>query len=85
MLEDLIFRGFGRCEALHLLALGDGDRTGTLQQLPGGRFINPGLLGVDNFSGSDFFSLKKLLSVFTGRSTLAQVCPINFHIILLWL
>jgi len=51
--------------------------------LPGGSFIDPGLLGIDNFSGTDLFALKKLLSVFTGRSTLAQVCPINFHAILL--
>ena len=83
MLEDLIFRGFGRCEVLHLFALGDGDRTGILEQLPGRRLVDFGLLGVNNFCRTYLFVLKKLLSVFTGRSTLAQVCPVNFHVCLL--
>lgn len=83
--ENRLLLGLVRRKVQHFFALGDGNRTGVFEERPGVLLINLDLLGIDNLFDRDLLGLKKLLSILTGRSALAQVCPINFHIILLWL
>ncbi len=66
-------------EVLHLLPLGNSHGFCRFQQFPRGVLVKAGLLGIDDLFGTDLFGLKKLLSIFTGGSTFAQVGPIDFH------
>jgi hypothetical protein len=45
--------------------------------------INLVLAGIDSFFDPNISLLKKLLSFFARSSTLAQIGPINLHILLL--
>jgi hypothetical protein len=79
LLQDflLLLRHCGK--VLYLLPLGDSYGLGCSQQFPGGLFVKAGLLGVDDFLGGNLSGLKKLLSIFTGGSALAQVGPVDLH------
>lgn len=83
MFENIFLCTLYRGECLNFLALGDSDGAGILQHGPGRIFIDFGFLGIDNFTDSDLLVLKKLLSIFAGRSTFTQICPVNLHLILL--
>lgn len=84
LLQNRFFLGRDLLKALKLFPLGDGHRPGLLQQQPGRVSINPGRACIDNFCAGNLFFLKKLLSIVTGCSTFAQVCPIDLHACLLY-
>ena len=83
LLQERFFVGRDRFKALKLFPFGDRDRLGLLQQPPGFIRTNPGGTRINNLFRCNLFLLKKLLSIFTGRSPLAQVCPIDLHACLL--
>lgn len=79
LLQDrLLIVGRG-VKVLDLLPLGNGHVLCSFQQCPGGILVKAGLLGIDDFLGTDVLGLKKLLSIFTGGSTFPQVGPVDFH------
>ena len=85
LLQDGVPAVGRRDQVQHLLALGDANAAGRLQQLPGGIAVKTDGLRVDNFSDIQLFFLKKLLSIFAGRSAFTQIGPVDRHLCLLFL
>lgn len=85
LLQDGFLAVSRRDKAQHLLALGNANGTGRLQQLPGRIPIKSGCLRIDNFIGPYLSFLKKLLSIFTGRSAFTQIGPVDLHACLLFI
>jgi hypothetical protein len=79
MLQDSLLVVGGGGKVLHFLPLGDGYGFCRFQQFPGSLLVKAGLLGIDDLFGRDLFGLKKLLSIFTGGSTFAQISPVDLH------
>lgn len=84
-LQDLLLFPGDLVETLKLLPLGDGYRLCALEDVPDLVRIVTGGPGIDNFMRFELFFPKKLLGIFAGRSALAQVGPIDVHLLLLWL
>jgi hypothetical protein len=79
LLQDRLLPVSLRNKALDLLPLGDGHCPGGFQQLPSGILIETPDLCVDNLLDFHLLFPKKLLGIVTGRSTLAQICPVDDH------